>query len=284
MRNTIAVSTHSGRQSQFWPWSRFPFRLRSGRMTAPVQPSAPAWSSASSSRLVRPAGEDARPRHHFGAGVDHHHLLELDPGAVGDAAHFFEVGLVEILDLAEALGDQPFAPGLAQAEFAELPAIELGAGVDPPGHRRTILPAALVGRSGHRDEGEGSDHRRRDLWKRRSIVMLRQGLSTRAALPAFRSRPFLPYGPAGLEEIGMEYRTLGGSGLMIPALIFGTATFGGGSEFLRKWGATDVAEATALVDIALEAGCTMFDTADGYSTGLSEEILGQAIKGGATRC
>jgi aryl-alcohol dehydrogenase-like predicted oxidoreductase len=77
----------------------------------------------------------------------------------------------------------------------------------------------------------------------------------------------------------MEYRTLGGSGLKIPALILGTATFGGGSEFLRKWGATDVKEATALVDIALEAGCTMFDTADGYSAGLSEEILGEAIKG-----
>ena len=77
----------------------------------------------------------------------------------------------------------------------------------------------------------------------------------------------------------MEYRTLGGSGLKIPALIFGTATFGGGNEFLRKWGATDVQEATALVDVALEAGCTMFDTADSYSTGLSEEILGAAIKG-----
>src|SRR3712207_5308027 len=77
----------------------------------------------------------------------------------------------------------------------------------------------------------------------------------------------------------MEYRTLGGSGLRIPVLTLGTATFGGGSEFLRKWGATDVQEATSLVDIALEAGCTMFDTADGYSAGLSEEILGKAIKG-----
>lgn len=77
----------------------------------------------------------------------------------------------------------------------------------------------------------------------------------------------------------MEYRTLGGSGLRIPALMLGTATFGGGSEFLRKWGATDVAEATRLVDVCLELGCTMFDTADGYSTGLSEEILGQAIRG-----
>lgn len=77
----------------------------------------------------------------------------------------------------------------------------------------------------------------------------------------------------------MEYRTLGGSGLKIPELILGTATFGGRSEFLSKWGATDVREATELVDVALEAGCNMFDTADGYSAGLSEEILGQAIKG-----
>lgn len=77
----------------------------------------------------------------------------------------------------------------------------------------------------------------------------------------------------------MEYRTLGGSGLKVPVLMLGTATFGGGSEFLRKWGATDVAEATALVDVALDLGSNMFDTADGYSTGLSEEILGQAIRG-----
>jgi aryl-alcohol dehydrogenase-like predicted oxidoreductase len=77
----------------------------------------------------------------------------------------------------------------------------------------------------------------------------------------------------------MEYRTLGGSGFRVPVLTLGTATFGGGSEFLRKWGASDVKEATELVDIALEAGCTMFDTADGYSAGLSEEILGEAIKG-----
>jgi len=77
----------------------------------------------------------------------------------------------------------------------------------------------------------------------------------------------------------MEYRTLGGAGLKIPALVLGTATFGGGNEFFRKWGDTDVREATALIDVALEAGCNAFDTADGYSTGRSEEILGQAIKG-----
>jgi aryl-alcohol dehydrogenase-like predicted oxidoreductase len=77
----------------------------------------------------------------------------------------------------------------------------------------------------------------------------------------------------------MEYRLLGGSGLKVPALTFGTATFGGGNEFFRAWGAADTAEAKRLVDICLEAGAVMFDTADSYSGGLSEEILGQAIRG-----
>jgi aryl-alcohol dehydrogenase-like predicted oxidoreductase len=66
---------------------------------------------------------------------------------------------------------------------------------------------------------------------------------------------------------------------MVPALTFGTGTFGGGNEFFKAWGASDVKEATRLVDICLEAGLCMFDSADGYSNGLSEEILGQAIKG-----
>ena len=77
----------------------------------------------------------------------------------------------------------------------------------------------------------------------------------------------------------MEYRTLGGSGLKVPALSFGTGTFGGGSEFFKAWGATDVAEATRLVDICLEAGLNMFDSANTYSGGAAEQILGQAIKG-----
>ena len=77
----------------------------------------------------------------------------------------------------------------------------------------------------------------------------------------------------------MEYRQLGASGLMVPALTLGTGTFGGGNEFFKAWGATDVAEARRLVDICLEAGLNMFDSADGYSNGLAEEILGQAIKG-----
>lgn len=77
----------------------------------------------------------------------------------------------------------------------------------------------------------------------------------------------------------MEYRQLGGSGLKVPALSFGTGTFGGSGELFRAWGSTDVAEATRLVDICLDAGLNLFDSADVYSNGLAEEILGQAIKG-----
>ena len=77
----------------------------------------------------------------------------------------------------------------------------------------------------------------------------------------------------------MEYRQLGHSGLKVPVLAFGTATFGGGTDFFKMWGSTQVDEATRLVDIALEAGVNFFDTADIYSKGLAEEILGQAIKG-----
>jgi aryl-alcohol dehydrogenase-like predicted oxidoreductase len=77
----------------------------------------------------------------------------------------------------------------------------------------------------------------------------------------------------------MEYRQLGGSGLKVPALTLGTATFGGGNEFFKAWGETDVAEASRMVDLCLDAGVNMFDTADVYSEGMSEEILGAAIKG-----
>jgi aryl-alcohol dehydrogenase-like predicted oxidoreductase len=77
----------------------------------------------------------------------------------------------------------------------------------------------------------------------------------------------------------MEYRTLGYSGLKVPVLSFGVATFGGGNEFFKAWGNSDVAEAKRLVDLCLEAGVNLFDTADVYSNGLSEEILGKAIEG-----
>jgi aryl-alcohol dehydrogenase-like predicted oxidoreductase len=77
----------------------------------------------------------------------------------------------------------------------------------------------------------------------------------------------------------MEYRVLGRSGFKVPVLSLGTGTFGGGGEFFKHWGSSDVAEASKLVDICLEAGLTMFDSADIYSGGMAEEILGQAIKG-----
>lgn len=77
----------------------------------------------------------------------------------------------------------------------------------------------------------------------------------------------------------MEFRQLGGSGLKVSALSFGAATFGGGNEFFRAWGSSDVTEARRLVDICLEAQINLFDTADIYSRGLSEEILGKALEG-----
>src|SRR5271165_5401132 len=81
----------------------------------------------------------------------------------------------------------------------------------------------------------------------------------------------------------MEFRQLGYSGLKVPVISFGTGTFGGEGEFFRAWGATDVAEARRLIDICLEAGANLFDTADIYSRGLSEEILGKAIAGKRNR-
>ena len=77
----------------------------------------------------------------------------------------------------------------------------------------------------------------------------------------------------------MEHRQFGRSGLQVPVLSFGTGTFGGTNEFFQRWGQSDVAEATRLVDVCLDAGLTFFDTADVYSDGASEEILGRALKG-----
>jgi aryl-alcohol dehydrogenase-like predicted oxidoreductase len=70
---------------------------------------------------------------------------------------------------------------------------------------------------------------------------------------------------------------------MVPALSFGTGTFGGNNEFFQRWGQTDVSEASRLIDICLEAGVNFFDTADIYSDGASEEILGAALKGRRSR-
>jgi aryl-alcohol dehydrogenase-like predicted oxidoreductase len=77
----------------------------------------------------------------------------------------------------------------------------------------------------------------------------------------------------------MEYRQLGRSGFKVPVLSLGTGTFGGGTEFFKAWGDTDSKGAAHLIDVCLDAGLTMFDTADIYSNGLAEEVLGAAIKG-----
>jgi aryl-alcohol dehydrogenase-like predicted oxidoreductase len=77
----------------------------------------------------------------------------------------------------------------------------------------------------------------------------------------------------------MEHRRLGASGLRVPALSFGTATFGGAGDFFKAWGSTDAGGASRLIDVCLDHGVTLFDSADGYSGGLAETILGEAIKG-----
>ncbi len=77
----------------------------------------------------------------------------------------------------------------------------------------------------------------------------------------------------------MEYRQLGASGLRVPALSFGTGTFGGSGPLFGAWGTSDVDEARRLIDICLEAGVNLFDTADVYSDGASERVLGEAIRG-----
>jgi aryl-alcohol dehydrogenase-like predicted oxidoreductase len=77
----------------------------------------------------------------------------------------------------------------------------------------------------------------------------------------------------------MEFRQLGGSGLKVPVLSLGTATFGGSNEFFKSWGGAGADEATRLVDICLDVGLNMFDSADIYSDGVAEEVLGKAIRG-----
>ena len=81
----------------------------------------------------------------------------------------------------------------------------------------------------------------------------------------------------------MEHRRLGRSGLHVPVLSFGTGTFGGKGEFFGAWGSSDATEASRLVDICLDAGLTLFDSADIYSSGAAEEVLGAAIKGRRNR-
>ncbi|MCT8268995.1 aldo/keto reductase [Afifella sp. JA880] len=77
----------------------------------------------------------------------------------------------------------------------------------------------------------------------------------------------------------MDYRPLGKSGLKVPVLSFGAGTFGGTGPLFGNWGTSDATEARRLVDICLEAGVNLFDTADVYSDGASETVLGEALKG-----
>lgn len=77
----------------------------------------------------------------------------------------------------------------------------------------------------------------------------------------------------------MEYRQLGASGLKVPVLSFGTGTFGGATKFFKAWGDTQLDEATRLVHLCLDAGLNLFDTADVYSKGMAEDILGQVVRG-----
>jgi aldo/keto reductase family protein len=87
--------------------------------------------------------------------------------------------------------------------------------------------------------------------------------------------------PCGIEEDTiMEYRSLGASGLKVSVLSFGTGTFGGEGPLFSAWGRSGVDEARRLVDICLDAGVNLFDSADVYSNGASEEILGAAISVG----
>jgi len=77
----------------------------------------------------------------------------------------------------------------------------------------------------------------------------------------------------------MEHRFLGRSGFKVPVLGFGAGTFGGQGPLFSAWGNTDTAGARRIVDICLDAGVNLFDTADVYSNGASESILGAALKG-----
>jgi aryl-alcohol dehydrogenase-like predicted oxidoreductase len=81
------------------------------------------------------------------------------------------------------------------------------------------------------------------------------------------------------NKIIMDYRLFGNTGMRVPVLSLGTGTFGGTNEFFKRWGTTDVKEASRLIDISLDHGLNFFDTANVYSLGASEEILGKALVG-----
>ena len=80
----------------------------------------------------------------------------------------------------------------------------------------------------------------------------------------------------------MEHRQLGRSGLRVSALTLGTMTFGGRGPFANV-GSTDAAGAARQIDLALDAGVNLIDTADVYSAGLSEEIIGEVLASAGRR-
>lgn len=106
---------------------------------------------------------------------------------------------------------------------------------------------------------------------------------TAYASGAYRCRSTHINSEKGSGDTSVEHRQLGGSGLRVPVLSFGTATFGGVGETFKAWGSTEVAEARRLVDVCLEAGVNLFDTANVYSRGRSEEVLGGALAGRRSR-
>jgi len=109
--------------------------------------------------------------------------------------------------------------------------------------------------------------------------LMLSGFRARGPPPTLADAGYLHPSAAWRIQAVMEYRLLGGSGLKVPVLSFGTGTFGGNNEFFKAWGSTDVEEARRLIDICLEAGVNLFDTADIYSDGRSEEVLGKALEG-----
>ena len=90
----------------------------------------------------------------------------------------------------------------------------------------------------------------------------------------------MAHGPGQPQEaLEMDYRTLGASGLKVPVLSLGTSTFGGQGALFSALGTTGIADAHRFVDICIDAGANLFDTADVYSNGAAEEILGAVVKG-----
>jgi aryl-alcohol dehydrogenase-like predicted oxidoreductase len=76
----------------------------------------------------------------------------------------------------------------------------------------------------------------------------------------------------------MKYKTLGDTGLLVSTLCFGTMTFHGGTGMFKAIGQVDQKGAEELIKASIAAGINFFDTADVYSEGESEKILGQSLK------